>query len=202
MPWSVPATTSVSAKANTRTVRPSRPRTEVHVPPLSRLMSAPDPRVPASTMLGEDGLNASVEIDAFPACTDDHAAPPFVLRKREPCASPAISCWLLNGSTACAKSADRCWLGSVGSATHFESGSAATTIGDAEIATTHKATTVARRRWPNSDTSRPIITSSGDSDQTEAESRDRAFCLQSPGAVPRSTRSEGETAWLVDRQSG
>jgi len=113
----------------------------------------------ARAILECGGNNAIVLMDDFPECTDVQLAPPFVVRKSEPRASPAMTSWLVNGSTAIANNADRGWFGSGLSATHVESGCAATTTGDPAIATTHSARIVARRRWPNSDTSLPIITS-------------------------------------------
>src|SRR5260370_38252752 len=78
-PWSVPAATSVSAKANTRTDRPSRPGAADQVPPPSLLTTAPEPRVPATTSPEGNGLYAMVVRLAFPVWTVFQLAPPFQL---------------------------------------------------------------------------------------------------------------------------
>src|ERR1700682_3830599 len=59
-PLSVPAKATVSEKANTLTIRPSRPPVADHVAPPSVLTHAPPPRVPARTRPGLYGLNAMV----------------------------------------------------------------------------------------------------------------------------------------------
>src|SRR3989442_3112074 len=149
---------SVSAKQKTRTMRPSSPCVADHVAPPSRLMTAPPPRVPATTTPLVYGLKLTVVMADFAPCTIFHASPPLVLRSSEPWESPATTTWLFEGSTASANNATRGWLGSDAIATHVESESAPAKLPELAIATTHSATIVARRRWPSSDTNERIIT--------------------------------------------
>ena len=104
-PWSVPAAIRSSAKAKTRTLRPSRPAALDHVAPASRLTRAPPPRVPASTRRAVYGLKLTLLTAVLPAWTVVHAVPPAALLKSDPCELAAITTWLLEGSTASAKSA-------------------------------------------------------------------------------------------------
>src|SRR6266581_4502782 len=96
----------------------------------------------------------------LPEWTEVHAPPLFVLRASAPWASPAITTWLFDGSTASANSAARGWLGSDGSATQVESGSAAAAAPEVASPMTQSPTIVARRREPGSDTNVRIITQS------------------------------------------
>ena len=106
-PLSVPAATIVREKLKTRTCLPSRPAATDHVVPPSWLTSPPEPRVPASTNPELNGLKTIVVKAALPVCTEVHVEPPSVLLCSEPSELPAISSWLLEGSTASAKIAVR-----------------------------------------------------------------------------------------------
>jgi len=143
---------------NARTVRPSSPVVDVHVTPPSRLAIAPAPPVPASTSPAVNGLKATVVKAALPECTEAQVIPPSALLKTEPSEFPAISAWLLDGSTARAKTADRPWCGSAFKATQVESGMTSAWTPVAAGKSNHRAASVATRRWPASDTSLPIIT--------------------------------------------
>src|SRR5450759_2096882 len=83
-PRSVPAATSVRAKAKARTERPSRPFTGPHERPSSLLASAPPPRRPASTKPVLEGLNAIVRTGAPAPCATFHVDPPSALLTKAP----------------------------------------------------------------------------------------------------------------------
>src|ERR1700674_3008699 len=90
-PRSVPAATRVSAKANTRTLRPSSPAATDHETPPSLLASAPPPRVPARATCAVYGLKVMVVSAEVPACTVVQLVPPLALRSSEPAEVPARS---------------------------------------------------------------------------------------------------------------
>src|ERR1700730_14020536 len=95
-------------------------------------------------------LSTAVQVDAA-----------LVLRRSEPSELPAISSWLFPGSTANPKMAECPWCGSGFKATHVEGARASANTPSAAKVTSHKATNVAARRGPGSDTSLPIITQPG-----------------------------------------
>src|ERR1700730_13909054 len=149
------------ANPNTRTERPSRPLTVVHVTPSSLLANAPDPLVPATTRPALNWSNATVTSGAPPVCTEVHVVPPSVLLNTEPFELPAMRTWLLSGSTARARTAVfPCW-GSGGRATHVEAGSVPARTARTAVTHPSSATSVAARRRRGSDTSVPIITQPG-----------------------------------------
>src|ERR1700737_4936458 len=97
----------------------------------------------------------------LPLSTAVHVDPELVLRRSEPSELPAISSWLFTGSTANPKMAECPWCGSGFRATHVEGARASANTPIAARVTSHKATNVAARRGPRSDTSLPIITQHG-----------------------------------------
>src|SRR3981081_4170090 len=101
-----------------------------------------------------------VETD-LPVWTVAHVDPPLVLLRNEPSELPAMSSWLFTGSTASPKIAECPWRGSGFKATHVEGARASANTPIAARVTIHKATNVAARRRPRSDTNLPIITQGG-----------------------------------------
>src|SRR5579859_3832172 len=193
----------VRENAKTLTSRPSSPVVDAQVAPPSRLASAPEPRVPASTSRLLKGLKAIAVKTALPLCTEVQVVPPSVLLNSEPSELPTITAWLFDGSTARAKTAVRPWCGSGFSATHVESGRASAWTAAAASTTTQTAASVATRRWPGSDTSLPIITQAGTRAGEASGSSPGPVCLQSVRAgSQRPPRPESEASGVVDRPRG